>query len=57
MKNKFIEALKKAKATNFNKVVNKQEENFECFTLQELRAKFPNIKARSKDEFLNKVKK
>lgn len=54
--NKFIEALKKNKAKLNGKVVNKKTETLDTdLTLSELREKYPNISARSKAEFLNKI--
>jgi len=52
MKNAFIEKLKEARAKKMGKVITKDEE----LSLTELREKYPDIKARSKDEFLQKLK-
>jgi len=51
MKNAFIEKLKEAKAKKMGRVITKDEE----LSLSELREKYPNISARSKVEFLQKL--
>ena len=50
--NKFIEALKKQKAKKVGKVVQK---DYSKLTLKELRVKFPDVTAKSKKEFLEKI--
>jgi hypothetical protein len=52
MKNKFIEKLKLAKAKKMGKVITKDDD----LSLSELREKYPKISARSKVEFLQKIK-
>lgn len=57
MKNQFIERLKEAKANKMGKVITKPIVKDEDLSLSELREKYPNISARSKDKFLQKLKK
>lgn len=61
--NKFIKLLQEEKLKRMGKVVTKEADDNDVsqrdtdvpLTLQELREKYPDIKARSKDEFLNKI--
>lgn len=50
--NKFIELLKKQREKKIGKVVQK---DYSKLTLKELRDKFPDVKAKSKKEFLEKI--
>ena len=52
--NKFLKLLQEEKLKRMGKVVTK-EANDNDLTLQELRKKYPDIKARSKKEFLSKL--
>lgn len=52
--NKFIEMLQNEKLKRMGKVVTKAT-NDSDLTLQELREKYPEIKAKSKKEFLSKL--
>jgi hypothetical protein len=54
MKNQFLEALKRNKAAQMGRIVNKSVSLNEM-DLSELREKYPEIKARSKAEFLKKL--
>ena len=54
MKNEFLEALKRNKATQMGRIVNKSV-SLDDMDLSELRDKYPEIKARSKAEFLKKL--
>jgi hypothetical protein len=54
MKNEFLEALKRNKAAQMGRVVNKSV-SLDDMDLSELREKYPEIKARSKAEFLKKL--
>lgn len=53
--NKFIEMLQNEKLKRMGKLVTKAT-NDNDLSLQELREKYPEIKAKSKKEFLNKIK-
>lgn len=55
MKNAFLQMLQKNKVAQMGKVVNKSV-SLEDMDLSELRKKHPEIKARSKAEFLKKLK-
>lgn len=55
MKNAFLEMLQKNKVAQMGKVVNKSV-SLDDMDLSELREKHPEIKARSKAEFLKKLK-
>ena len=50
--NKFVEMLKRRKAEKMGKVVQK---DYSKLTLKELREKFPDVTAKSKKEFLEKI--
>lgn len=52
--NKFIKMLQNEKLKRMGKLVTKAT-NDNDLTLQELREKYPDIKARSKKEFLSKL--
>jgi len=54
MKNEFLEALKKNKVAQMGRIVNKSV-SLDDMDLSELRGKYPEIKARSKAEFLKKL--
>jgi hypothetical protein len=54
MKNQFLEALKRNKAAQMGRIVNKSV-SLNDMDLSELREKHPEIKARSKAEFLKKL--
>jgi hypothetical protein len=54
MKNQFLEALKRNKAAQMGRIVNKSV-SIDDMDLSELREKYPEIKARSKAEFLKKL--
>jgi hypothetical protein len=54
MKNEFLEALKKNKVAQMGGIVNKSV-SLDDMDLSELREKYPEIKARSKAEFLKKL--
>ena len=53
--NAFIDMLKQNKVSQMGKVVNKSV-SVDAMDLSELREKYPEIKARSKAEFLKKLK-
>ena len=52
--NKFIKLLQNEKLKRMGKVVTKDNLDADL-SLSELREKYPDIKARSKDEFLSKL--
>lgn len=52
--NKFIKLLQEEKLKRMGKLVTKEADDNDL-TLQELREKYPDIKARSKKEFLSKL--
>lgn len=52
--NKFIKMLKNEKLKRMGKLVTKEIDNNDL-SLQELREKYPDIKAKSKKEFLSKL--
>lgn len=52
--NKFLKLLKEERLKRMGKLVTK-EVNDNDLSLQELREKYPDIKARSKKEFLSKL--
>jgi hypothetical protein len=54
MKNQFLEALKRNKAAQMGRIV-KKSVSLNEMDLSELREKYPEIKARSKAEFLKKL--
>lgn len=52
--NKFLKLLQEEKLKRMGKLVTK-DVNDNDLSLQELREKYPDIKARSKKEFLSKI--
>lgn len=52
--NKFIKMLQNEKLKKMGKLVTKETDDT-YLTLQELREKYPGIKAKSKKEFLSKL--
>jgi hypothetical protein len=52
--NKFVEILKASKAAQMGRIV-KKSVSLDDMDLSELREKYPEIKARSKAEFLKKL--